>query len=359
MWFAGSSIKSKEKRKVKRKRWLVCGGLILCLLLGLPLALSLADSNPEVSIDAPAEVDLDSHFTARVNVTEVSDFDACQFDVTYDASVIEVTDVTAGNIGGTAIPIAMWGLVEPGTIRVIGNVAGVPGVDGSGYLAEIHFHVIGSSGDTSTIDLSNGLLGDKYANPITEVTWIGDSVYVSGVVSPAPTTTPVTPSPTPTPVTPLPTPATPLPTPTPITPSPTPVAPSSTRTPTPVVSKTPKKTTDTPVPTNTISPLMQPTATEVTPCPEPIEGEPTAKRTTKTVGTSETPVPTVTSASGSSDAPSPSNSTPTSTCRPTVAFSTRVVAGEGTSKGEGSPIAMYALILFITVAGAVVWLYNK
>ena len=164
---------------MKRKLRLVCGGMILCALLGLPLSLSLAASDVEVSIDAPAMVDPDSDFTARVNVTEVSDFDACQFDVTYDPGVIEVTDVTAGNIGGATIPIAMWGLIEPGRIRVIGNVPGIPGVDGSGYMAEIHFHVIGSPGNTSAIDLSNGLLGDKYANPITPVTWVGASVTVN------------------------------------------------------------------------------------------------------------------------------------------------------------------------------------
>jgi len=35
--------------------------------------------------------------------------------------------------------------------------------------------------NTSAIDLSNGLLGDKYANPITPVTWVGASVHVYAV----------------------------------------------------------------------------------------------------------------------------------------------------------------------------------
>ena len=136
-----------------------------------------------VSIDAPAEVAPDSHFTARVDITEVLDFDACQFDVTYDPNVIELTDVTGGEIGGTTIPIDMWGFIPPGEqgkARVIGNVPGVPGVSGSGYLAELHFHVVGSPGDISDIELSNGVLGDKDADPITPVTWVGDSVAVKG-----------------------------------------------------------------------------------------------------------------------------------------------------------------------------------
>ena len=332
---------------MRRKLRLVCGWAILCLLLRLPLPLSLADSDVEVSIAAPAEVNPDGHFTASVNVTEVSDFDACQFDVTYDPGVIEVTDVTAGNIGGTTIPIAMWGLVEQGRIRIIGNVPGVPGVSGSGYLAEIHLHVIGSPGSTSAIDFSNGLLGDKYANPITEVTWVGASVYVSGVASPTPMATPVTPSPAPAP-----------PIATPVTPSPTPVTPSSTPTATGLASKTPEKATDTPVPMNTPSPPTRLTATQVTPCPEPIEGEPTAEPTTKTSGTSEAPVSTAIPAPRSSDTPSPPNPTPTSTCRPAVALSTQVQGEEGRSEGGGLPVVMYALILFIAVVGALVWLYK-
>ena len=184
---------------MKKKLRLVCLGVILCVLLGLPLPLSLADSDPEVSIDAPADVEPDSQFTASVNITEVSDFDACQFDVTYDPGVVEVTDVTAGDIGGTTIPIDMWGLIpagEQGKIRVIGNVPSVPGVSGSGYLAEIHFHVIGSPGSTSDIGLSEGLLGDKYANAITPVTWVGTSVHVSEAL---PTTETVVASETPAP----------------------------------------------------------------------------------------------------------------------------------------------------------------
>jgi hypothetical protein len=142
----------------------------------------MAQNGPEVSIDAPAEVRVDSDFVASVNITEVSNFDACQFDLTYDADVLEVGDVTAGEIGGTAIPIDAWGFVptgEQGKIRVLGNVPGVPGVDGSGYLAQIHFQVIGEPGDTSTIGFSNGLVGDKFGNPIDVVTWRACSLIVT------------------------------------------------------------------------------------------------------------------------------------------------------------------------------------
>jgi uncharacterized repeat protein (TIGR01451 family) len=162
----------------------ITSALILCLLLGLLPVVSSADSGVIVDVEAPAYVRLGGDFTARITVSEVSDFDAYQFDAAYDPSVIEVTSVTAGKIGDTVVPIDMWGFIPSGTqgeIRVIGNVPGASGVSGSGYLAEIHFHIIGSCADTSNIQLFNGLLGDKNANPIAPVSWGDASVLASEV----------------------------------------------------------------------------------------------------------------------------------------------------------------------------------
>jgi hypothetical protein len=163
-------------------------------LLGLLLPASLANlpsayanGAVTVSIDAPAEVAEGSDFIAKVAITDVENFDIAQFDVTYNNTILHVTDVTAGDIAGTAIPIDSWGFIPPeqtppdtGTIRVIANVPGAPGVSGSGYLAEIHFHVVGSAGDTSAITFSSGLLGDNGGHEITPVTWVDGSVHVAG-----------------------------------------------------------------------------------------------------------------------------------------------------------------------------------
>ncbi|MBE9501434.1 MAG: PKD domain-containing protein, partial [Chloroflexi bacterium] len=45
-------------------------------------------------------------------------------------------------------------------------------------MSEIHFHVVGSAGNTSDITLSSGVLS---ANTATEIpaTWVGDSVHVN------------------------------------------------------------------------------------------------------------------------------------------------------------------------------------
>ena len=164
----------------KWKRPLIVG-VILSLAIMLPFPSIAVAADATVSIDAPAEVGEGTDFIARVNITEVVNFDAANYDITYDPTIIEVTDVTDGVIGGTAIPVSIWGLIPSGVqgkIRVIQNIPGISGVSGSGYLAEIHFHVIGSAGSTSNITPSNAMLSDNTATEIP-ATWVGDSVHVN------------------------------------------------------------------------------------------------------------------------------------------------------------------------------------
>jgi len=134
-----------------------------------------------ISIDAPDEAAPDSDFTANVNISEVTNFDACNYDVSFDASVLRLDNVTSGLIGSTTIPVDMYNEISSGTYRVIQNVPGLTGVSGSGYLAVLHFHVMGSEGDSSTISLSNGMLSNNQAEEIT-ATWVGDSVDVTSVI---------------------------------------------------------------------------------------------------------------------------------------------------------------------------------
>ncbi len=111
----------------------------------------------------------------------MTDFDAANYDVSFDASVLRLDNVTSGLIGSTTIPIDIYNEISSGTYRIIHNVPGLAGVSGSGYLAVLHFHVIGSEGDSSTISLSNGMLSNNLAEEIT-ATWIGDSVDVTSVL---------------------------------------------------------------------------------------------------------------------------------------------------------------------------------
>ena len=139
-------------------------------------------------IDAPEGAAEGEEFIVRVNISEVTDIDVAQYDLAYDPEVLELEDVTDGYIGGTKMPVDMWGFVpygEQGTARVLNNVGGTPGISGEGYLAELHFEVVGSAGDMSDISFVKGegvpagelLLGDKEGEEMFAI-WKGDSVPV-------------------------------------------------------------------------------------------------------------------------------------------------------------------------------------
>jgi len=157
---------------------------IVALLLGGGALFSVvAQEATIVTVEAPAEATADSDFTANVSVNEVTDFDACQYDVTFDPLVLRLDEVTSGLIDSTTVPVDIYNELSAGTFRVIQNVPGLGGVTGSGYLAVLHFHVLGSGGDSSAIDLSNGVLSDITASEIP-ATWVGDSVSVSDFTAP-------------------------------------------------------------------------------------------------------------------------------------------------------------------------------
>jgi len=158
-------------------------------------SVEVAVTSVEVSLDAPDEAAPGSDFTVNVNIGEVTDFDAVSYDVSFDTMVLRLDDVTAGLIGTIAIPVDLYNEMEVGTWRVVQNVPGTGGVTGSGYLAVLHFHVIGADGDSSALSLSNGVLSDNLAEEIS-ATWSGDSVAVADNNPPSVTITPLTPDPT-------------------------------------------------------------------------------------------------------------------------------------------------------------------
>ena len=149
--------------------------LILNLLNGITTAI--AQEEVIISLGIPPKVLVSNDFTVMLNTTSLIDFDAGQFDISFDNSVLRLDNVTAGLIGTTDIPVSLWNEINPGTYRTIVNVPGIPGVTGSGYLAVLHFHVISPAASSSTLALSNGFLNDNLAQEIP-ATWVGDSVTV-------------------------------------------------------------------------------------------------------------------------------------------------------------------------------------
>ncbi|MFW6150778.1 MAG: C1 family peptidase [Chloroflexota bacterium] len=134
-----------------------------------------------VSVDAPAEVPEDSDFVAEIDISWVEDLDSCNYYLGYDSSVIEVTGVSPGMVGGTTMPVDTWGFIPPsvqGQVLVIQNLPGVTGVTGAGYLSRVHFHVVGEACQSSDLDLNDGVLVNTQASEMP-ATWVDASVHVS------------------------------------------------------------------------------------------------------------------------------------------------------------------------------------
>ena len=126
-----------------------------------------------VTVDAP-EVATDS-FNATIDITNVVDMNGGQFDLSFDSSVVNVTDVYDGNMDGTTVPISYWRFMDADTIRVTFKLSGDDGVSGSGYVTKIGFETTGSG--TSVLDIFDGKLADTSADEIP-ATWIDDEVTV-------------------------------------------------------------------------------------------------------------------------------------------------------------------------------------
>jgi len=157
-----------------------------------------------VHIEAPDGLPYCTHFTATVFVTFVEGFGTAGMEVTYDPGVLELEGVGGGRLTQIDPGVSAdfydvdidWS--QPGGAGVVvinGSVDGNPGVNGSGYLAELQFHVIGSQGQSTDIGFneSSSGLSDRWGAAI-DATWEGDIFTVSAggpsaTATPTPTTT--------------------------------------------------------------------------------------------------------------------------------------------------------------------------
>ncbi|MCD6145177.1 MAG: hypothetical protein J7J03_02085, partial [Methanosarcinales archaeon] len=128
-----------------------------------------------VKVNAP-DVATDS-FDATIDVADIASMNGGQFDLSFDSSVLNVTGVSAGEIGGTAVPLVDWRFMDADTIRVIFKLSGDDGVSGSGYVTKIGFAITGSQGDSCVLDISDGLLVDTSADEIP-ATWTDADVAI-------------------------------------------------------------------------------------------------------------------------------------------------------------------------------------
>jgi hypothetical protein len=130
----------------------------------------------KVEVNAPELVDACGTFTATIDVVDdVANFNMALFDLSFDSSVVNVTDVTDGSLDGTAIPVTSWDFIDSNTIKVMSELSGVTGVNGSGNLATISFEVVGNGGDKCVLKISNGMLANNEAEEIP-AEWVADEV---------------------------------------------------------------------------------------------------------------------------------------------------------------------------------------
>jgi len=177
-------MSKRGRKKEKIGRSVLAGGVVICIVaaiigsLAIPglAALQIVDT-VTVTVNAPEKVKAGETFDATIDVDSIVDFNAGQFDLSFDSSVVNVMDVADGSLDGTTIPVFMWDFVDSETIRVLLNIPGVKGVSGSGYLAKISFEVVGEPGDRSELDISGGVLVDKEAKEIP-AEWIDAVVMI-------------------------------------------------------------------------------------------------------------------------------------------------------------------------------------
>jgi hypothetical protein len=171
-----------KNRKDKIEKSVLVKGAVICIAIAaisfslIPgLAAQGTGDTVNVMVNAPGYVE--GTFNASLDVDSVADFNSGQFDLAFDSSVVNVTDVTDGSLDGDTIPVSDWERLDNDTIRVILDVSGIKGVNGSGNFATISFAVVGEAGDKSMLNISNGLLVNTEAEAIL-AEWINDEVTV-------------------------------------------------------------------------------------------------------------------------------------------------------------------------------------
>ncbi|MGP8319885.1 MAG: cohesin domain-containing protein [Methanosarcinaceae archaeon] len=146
---------------IRFKKYTMFGICIAVFLIAFA-AIPVQAQQTTVNLNTP-ELVKGSTVYATVEIINVTDLDAGQFDLLFNSSILKFLDVEAGSIEGTIIPVK-YNSIDAGIIRVIFNLEGVTGISGSGQLAKIGFEVIGDGEDDLLI--SSGLLGDIEANQI-------------------------------------------------------------------------------------------------------------------------------------------------------------------------------------------------
>jgi len=158
-------------------------------------AIAAADEE-DVSVTVNAPEYITDTFEVTIDISEITDLGGGQFDLTYDPNVIELQSVEPGDIDDIEIPIdgqRLFSDSDTDRVRVVFNVPGGEEVCGSGYMAKIIFDVVGKTGDTTDIIISdehNRKLSQSSSPDLIPANWTGDIVTIGTLISSSITDTP-------------------------------------------------------------------------------------------------------------------------------------------------------------------------
>jgi len=127
-----------------------------------------------VSVEAPVKAMVGDEFDVPIKLTgDVVDLAGCNFNINVDKTLIEVTSISDGEIGGQALPVYLYTEPVPGQYRVLLFNLPMVALSGTGILATLKCKA--NTAGVADIDISDGVLGDINAAEIP-ATWEGDSI---------------------------------------------------------------------------------------------------------------------------------------------------------------------------------------
>lgn len=175
----------RKSERDKKGRNVVASCVAICIVAAIIGSSIIAGSAAEqtsdtVTVTVNASEIVNETFNASIDVDSITDFSAGLLELSFNASVVNVTDVANGSLGGETIVVDTWGFLDNDTIliSVISGASGTAGVNGIGNLTTISFEVVGKSGDRSVLNMSDdGILVNPEGERIPTV-WVDDEVVV-------------------------------------------------------------------------------------------------------------------------------------------------------------------------------------
>ncbi len=152
--------------------------VLFILLMTMSFAVTPVIAQPvEVWVNAPPSVEADETFVVNINITDVTDLNSAQFDLSFDPDVVKIREVEKGEINGETFQTFMHPSIAEDTERVLVSMPIGEGMSGYGYLAEIEFKAKGEEGEKSVLGLSNEKLYNVSAKRI-EAVWEGTEITI-------------------------------------------------------------------------------------------------------------------------------------------------------------------------------------